>query len=60
MSRTRTEAVGSTILLPNVLPKTGKRGDSRGRRAAIFQQLTDFYLRLRGFDKFAWSEFGRA
>jgi hypothetical protein len=50
MSRTRTEAVGSTILLPNLLPKAGRRGESRGWRAAGFQQLTDFYLRLRGFE----------
>ena len=40
-------------LLPNLLPKAGRRGDSRGRRAAGFQLLTDFYLRLRGFDKIA-------
>ena len=50
MSRTGTEAVGSTILLPNLLPKAGRRGESRGWRAAGFQQLTDFYLRLRGFE----------
>jgi len=50
MSRTRSETVGSTILLPNLLPKVGRRGDSRRRRAAGFQQLTDFYLRLRGFE----------
>ena len=38
------------ILLPNLLPKAGRRGDSRGRRTSRFQQLTDFYLRLRGFE----------
>jgi hypothetical protein len=37
-------------LLPNLLPKAGRRGDSRGRRAPSFQQLTDFHLRLRGFE----------
>jgi len=37
-------------LLTNLLPKAGRRGDSRGRRTSRFQQLTDFYLRLRGFE----------
>src|SRR5271167_3665967 len=39
-----------TDLLPNLLPKAGRQGDSRGRRGTGFQQLTDFYLRLRGFE----------
>jgi hypothetical protein len=38
-----------TELLPNLLPKEGKRGDFRGRRASSIQQLTDFYRRLCGF-----------
>jgi len=40
----------SEVLLPDLLPKAGKRGDFRGKRPERFQQLTDFYLRLRGFE----------
>ena len=48
----RNASCGSALsedLLPNLLPKTGRLGDS-GRRASGFQQLTEFYLRLRGFE----------
>ena len=50
MSRMHTEIIGSAFLLQNPLPKAGRLGDSRGRRASRFQQLTDPYRRLRGFD----------